>query len=115
MEAFMQEQCFFNRKSEMQIGFPELERINRIKLSRGETSELISLKDKGYNFTIICLQGVCAFYLENKEENLELQRMEAIIFEGDALCSKKLNHHHKYYIKNKGEKETLILILKIKN
>jgi hypothetical protein len=109
----MQEQCFFNRKSEIQIGFPELERINRIKLSEGEISKQISLKEKDYSFNVICLKGVCALYLNSEKEDLELQKIEAIIFEQEVLYSRNLDHD-KYYIRNRGEGETLVLILKIR-
>jgi hypothetical protein len=109
----MKELCFFNKKSGIEMGFPELERINRIELSRGEVSGPVSLKESGYNFTIICLRGVCVLYLDPKKEDLELKKMEALIFEQGSLCSKNLEHD-KYYLKNRGEGDVLVLVLRIK-
>lgn len=110
----MQEKCFFNRKSEMQIGFSELKRINRISLGNGEVSGPISLKENGYIFVIICLQGVCAFYAEPENEDSDPHKMKGFIFAGSSISSKEMNFCEKYYIKNKGDNEALVLIQKIK-
>lgn len=107
----MNESCFLNGKSGIELGFPELERINRIKLSSGEISKPVSLKESGYSFVIICLKGACALYLE--KEGPELKKMQGIVFERGSLCSKNLEHDE-YYIENRGEGDALALVLKIK-
>jgi hypothetical protein len=109
----MTRKCFFNRNSEVQIGFPELRGFYRIELSEGEISGPICLKMNGYQFTIICVRGTCIFSSDKPEKGyLESQKIEEITFEGDVLSSKELKDDE-YYIQNRGDGQVLMLIQKI--